>query len=104
MALLRSAELMIEKGFTYFVIMDGNTQTNYQAISSPSYARTTGTVDRYTNTFNAKTTFVGGSTTMIQSPTTTNIVVGFSKPPANENRMVFDAYQVFASLAPKYKK
>lgn len=103
MALLRSAELMLQKGFPFFVVMDGSSRMNYQTITSPVRANTTGTVDSYTNTFRAHTTFSGGNTTMIQSPTTTTVVMGFKEKP-DERGMVYESRQVFDSLAPKYKK
>lgn len=103
MALLRSAELMLEKGFPFFLIENGSSRTNYMTVTSPVRANTTGTIDANSNTFRARTTFSGGNTTMIQSPTTTNVVMGFKEKPESGG-IVFESRQVFDSLAPKYKR
>lgn len=103
MALLRSAELMLEKAFPFFVVVDGSSRINYQAITSPTRATTTGTIDNYTNTLRAQTTVSGGKTTMIQSPTSTTVVMGFKEKPEGRG-LVYESRQVFDALAPKYKK
>lgn len=103
MSLLRAAELMQESGYPFFIVMDERTRTDYTAITSPVQARTTGRIDPYSNTFNATTSYSGGGTTMIQSPTATTTIMGFKEDPKNGN-LVYEARQIYDSLAPKYKK
>lgn len=105
MALLRSAELMLEKGYPHFVIIDERSRVDTAVVNTPGQATTTGTINTYGNTayLNARTTYTGGSTLVVRKPTTTNTIMGFKEKPV-VNGLVYDSKLVYESLAPKYIK
>lgn len=104
LALLRSAELTLQNGFTHFVIVDGRSHAEYGTFTTPSVSTTTGSASLYGNTAfgSATTTTTGGQTFMIAKPSVTNTIVCFDGKP-NVAALVYDAQFVFRSLAKKYE-
>ena len=104
LALLRSAELTLQNGFTHFVIVDGRSHAEYGTFTTPSVSTTTGSASLYGNTAfgSATTTTTGGQTFMIAKPSVTNTIVCFDRKP-NVAALVYDAQFVFRSLAKKYE-
>lgn len=102
MTLLRSSELMLAKGFPFFVLINSASRTDYQAIANPGTAYTNGTVNQQTGQYRATTTMVGGGVTMIASPSSTNTVVGLKERPAN-GMPAYNTQMIYDSLAQKYK-
>jgi len=103
MALLRSAELTLNKGFTHFAIIDGRSRTDYSAFKTPTQSSTTGTISSYGNTsyLNAQTRTTGGQTFIAAKPSSTNTIICFNGKP-DSNSLVYDAQFIFNSLAAKY--
>tara|TARA_B100000795_G_C22551071_1_gene342529 strand:- start:194 stop:667 length:474 start_codon:yes stop_codon:yes gene_type:complete len=71
-ALLRSAELCLEKGYKYFVIIDENNSIKNSTIDTPVTANTSGSI--YGNSYNSNTTFSGGQSYNISKPGSTNTI------------------------------
>ena len=104
LALLRSADLTLQKGFKYFALVDSKNATSLSTYTTPVTANTTANVTAFGNTAygTATTTYSGGQTEFISKPSTSNLVVMFHEQP-QINGMVFDAEFLCQSMAPKYK-
>ena len=109
-ALLRSAELALENGFKYFVIVDAQQYSKNSTYATPTTATTrinANTYGRYGNntTYNAETygtattTVSGGQTYNISKPRTTNTIICFTEKPEG---FVYNAEFIAASLKQKY--
>lgn len=105
MALLRSAEVVSERGFTHFVMLDEQSHIEQKAFTTPIQARTTGTVSSYgtTSYVNARTQYTGGQTFTSNHPMVTNLVRAYKTAPQGEG-LVYSARFIIDSLGPKYKK
>jgi hypothetical protein len=104
LALLRSADLTLQKGFKFFALADSKNASTLSAYTTPVTANTTAHVTSFGNSAygTATTTYSGGQTTFIRKPSSKNIVVMFHDRPEIDG-MVFDAEFICQSLAPKYK-
>lgn len=104
MALLRSADLTIQKGFKFFALADAQSSASLSAYTSPTYTNTTAQASVYGNTAygTAQSVTSGGETNFISKPRNTNLVVMFADRP-NVAGMVFDAAFLCGQLAAKYK-
>lgn len=102
-ALLRSAELTLEKGYTHFGLTDSRSRIETDAFTTPSTSYTTGSAYGSGNYVygNATTRTYGGQTYFISKPSTTNIVVMFKGKPEVQG-MVYDAKFICHSLGQKY--
>lgn len=112
-ALLRSAELALENGYKYFVIVDAQQYSKDSTHTTPTRARTNINTNRYgsphsyggnTNyygntTGTATTTVTGGETYNISKPRTTNTIVCFSEKPEGFS---YNAEFVAKNLKDKY--
>jgi hypothetical protein len=103
LALLRCAEVVLQHGFTHFVITDGRTRMNQSSFTTPVQATTTGTVSTFGNTAHgsATTTMTGGQTVVTNKPSSTNTIVAFKGRP-DTGGMVYDAQFLYDSLSKKY--
>jgi hypothetical protein len=102
-ALLRSAEVALEHGFTHFVIVDSRDATTLNTWTSPSTSRTTIDLSTYGNMTHgtATTTHAGGEAVVWQKPSTSNTIVCFTERPPRVP-LVYDAMFLRASLRKKY--
>lgn len=99
LALLRSAEVTLQNGFAYFVIVnmaDNSTGANYV---TPTTTTATARVVGSTAYGNAST--YGGQSFYITYPNTTNTIICFKEEPAIQG-LVYDAKFVVASLKAKH--
>ncbi|MGW8461507.1 CC0125/CC1285 family lipoprotein [Pseudomonas sp. CLCA07] len=99
LALLRSAEVALQNGFAYFVIVnmaDDSTGTSYVA---PTTTQATATV--VGNTAYGTATTYGGQSFFFTYPNTTNTIVCFKEKPTTQG-LVYEARFVVASLKTKY--
>jgi hypothetical protein len=99
-ALLRSAEIAMENGFSHFVIAsmaDNSSGATYVTpINTQAYATSVGrTVYGTANTY-------GGQSFFITYPNTTNTIVCFKEKPDIQG-LVYEARFVVASIKAKYK-
>lgn len=102
-ALLRSAELALEHGFRYFVIIESKQEAKIETYTTPPTSYTTGSAYGYGNYAygSATTTTYGGQTYFISKPRATNTILCFKERPEN-NGLVFDAEFVTKSIKKKY--
>lgn len=112
--LLRSAELTMNSGFKYFVIVDANSYTSNSTYTTPTTATTNvnantyGTANTYGNntTYNANTygtattTVSGGQTYNISKPSSSNTIVCFKEKPATG--FSYNAEFIFKNITKKY--
>lgn len=114
--LLRSAELALDHGFRYFVIVDSKSTQDLSSYTTPTQTQTTvnaNTTGTYSNignfgTLNARTYGTattktsGGQTYLIRKPHTSNTIICFPNKPDN-NQFVYDARYLMKSIKDKYK-
>lgn len=113
--LLRTAEIMLEHGYEYFVVVDSVSEARAYTYTTPQTSTTTysGTVNAGTQTFgntstttgtvygSARTNTYGGQTRTVYKPRTNLIAVGVAEP-VDDGSLVFDARFLGASLRQKY--
>ncbi len=113
-ALLRSAEIALEKGYKYFVIVDAQQYSKNSSYTTPTTATTNvnantyGSAYGYGNSVNysgntygtATTTYSGGQTFHISKPRTTNTIVCFKEKPEGFS---YNAEFLAKSLKEKYE-
>ena len=111
--MLRSAEITLENGYTYFSIVDAQQHEQTGVNTTPTTSTTTvnantfGTANRFGNTVNysgntygtATTTTSGGQTFLISKPSTSNTIVCYSKKP---DGFSYNAEFIVQSLKSKY--
>ena len=104
LAMLRSADLTIEKGFRYFAFVDSRNSVSRSYSVNPTYSSTDVQAQAFGNTISAtaNTTTYGGGVETIEKPRTTNVVAMFIERPAL-NGMVYDAQFICSSLGSKFK-
>lgn len=112
-ALLRSAEIALEKGYKFFVISETQKYSIESTYTTPTTATTNlnsnsyGSAYHYGNNFNysgntygtATTTFSGGQTYNISKPRATNIIICFKDKPQG---FAYNAEFIINSLKAKY--
>jgi hypothetical protein len=112
--LLRSAELTIQSGYKYFVIVNANSYTSNSTYITPTIATTNvnansyGTANIYDNnaTYNentygtATTTVSGGQTYNISKPSSSNTIVCFKEKPTTG--FSYNAEFIFKNITKKY--
>ena len=104
LALLRSADLTLLKGYTHFGLADSRASTSNSTYTTPTTSATNFSGSTYGNSFSgrANTTIYGGNTVFISAPSTVNTVVMFKGQPAAASS-VFDASFICNSMAAKYE-
>ena len=96
-ALLRSAELTLEHGYRYFVLINESNSVSTASTTMPSHTQTTGNV--YGNSFDATSVTSGGQTINIRRPSSIITFRCFKEKPA---RSSFDAQFLYKSISTKY--
>ena len=102
-ALLRSAELTLEHGYTHFALAGSNTSSETSAVTTPTTSYTTGSAYASGGRVygNATTNTYGGQTIFISRPTASNTVFMFKGKPDIQG-MIFDAKFLYDSIRKKY--
>jgi hypothetical protein len=102
--LLRSAEIALENGYPYFVIVDEQQWTKSDSYTSPTQTTTTANVYSYGNSASgtANSTTTGGQTYNYAKPRTTNTIV-LVKDKDGVAGLTYDAQFLVTSLRKKYK-
>ncbi len=112
-ALLRSAEIALEKGYSYFVIVDAQQYSKNSTYTTPITATTNFDSNTYGSAYGsgnnvnysgntygtATTSFSGGETYNISKPRTTNTIACFKEKPKGFS---YSAEFVVKSLKAKY--
>jgi uncharacterized protein YceK len=103
-SLLRSAEVALEHGFRYFVIVESEKGSKLGTYTTPTTSYTTGSAYASGNYAygNATTTTYGGQTYLISKPRATNTILCFKDKPETGG-LVFDAQFVSNSIRQKYQ-
>lgn len=101
MALLRSADVMLQHGFTHFVIVEGRSREDVHAYTAP-LETTTKSSRRGNGDVVTRSTTTGGDTIVSTYPSTTNTVRGYTKKP-DVAGLVYDARFICGSLGRKYE-
>ncbi len=106
--LLRCAEVALENGYRYFIIIDEQAGTRTSAYTTPVTAQTYGTANVYGNsnyaqgTYSGTTYYSGGQTYIFHKPRTSNTIKCFKEKPENIPTMVYDADQVKNNIKSQY--
>ena len=112
-ALLRCADIAIENGYKYFVIVDEQQYARTSFVTTPTTATTTysgntqGSVTSFGNSANfnantygtARTVVYGGDTFVIVKPSTRNTIVCFKDKPEG---FAYNAETISVSIREKY--
>lgn len=103
LALLRSAELTLNNGYKYFIILNSEKYIDYSSHTSPKTYNTTFQANTYANqTYGiANTTSSGGNTIYFQRPSTDNTIQCFKDKP-NLNTVIYEAEFISKSIKTKY--
>lgn len=96
-ALLRSAELALENGFSYFALVDSQQYSKQGTYTTPTQTYATATA--YGNSAYGTATTYGGQTFLISKPRTTNTIYCFKEKPEG---FAFEAQFIIRSLRQKY--
>jgi len=104
LALLRSAELTLEKGYKYFFILSGRSDVEQSSYITPSNTVTTGSIQSYGNTayVNAQSQTYGGQVVNVAKPSSVNLIKLLANKPADPI-VAFDAAFICESIGTKYK-
>ena len=102
--LLRSAEVALENGYKYFIIIDGKSSTDTQAYTTPITSNTQGMVNMYGNqgSYSGTTYYSGGQTYIFHKPSTSNTIKCFKEKPENIPAMLYDAEQIAKNIKEQY--
>ena len=100
--LLRCAELTLESGYAYFVIIDASTFTKIQTYKTNEVSHTTGNAHVYGNNVygSSRTVKYGGDTEIISKPGASNTIVCFKEKP--EGTFSYNAKFIRQSISQKY--
>jgi len=101
-ALLRAAELGLEKGFKYFALLDESSSSKLSTFTTSGSAYTTGSASVIGNTatYSGHTTYTPGQTYLISKPHTGVLVRGFMSKP--DDIYTFEVEFLQQSLKRKY--
>ncbi|HQL41364.1 MAG TPA: hypothetical protein PLO93_03625, partial [Candidatus Omnitrophota bacterium] len=104
-ALLRCAELSLENGYKYFIIIDEKLETQTTSTTTPVTANTYGRVNMYGNqgSYSGTTYYSGGETYTFHKPSASNTIKCFKDKPQDSNMMVYDAEQIKQNIRKQYK-
>ena len=114
--LLRSAEVTLENGYKYFIIIDERSATSTSSYTTPVTAETRGSISGTTPvaigggvtvvgssaTYSGKTNYSGGQTYTFRKPSTSNTIKCFREKP-DISTMVYDAEQIERNLKRAYR-
>jgi len=95
-ALLRAAELTLEKGFDYFIIDDDENSQQTSVRTTPARSETKRTWK------GATTTYYGGNTYTTSKPRARKVIVCFKEKP-DWSGLIYDARFVVQSVKEKYE-
>lgn len=96
--LLRAAELMLENGYSYFIITDSGSSVETGSYTTPT--QTYGNANIVGNSVYGSSTTYGGQTYTYHKPSSAMAVVGYREKP--DYPMVYEAAFVAESIRSKY--
>lgn len=100
--LLRSAELTLQNGYAYFVIVDAGRYVTNSTYTTPTTTSTTASTYGASNYAygNAQSTTYGGQTYNISKPSSSNVILLLKEKPAST--FAYNAKFIYKSLTGKY--
>ena len=101
LALLRSADVTLQHGFSYFVIVEGRSREDVHTYTAP-VETTTKTSRRANGELVTRSTTTGGDTIVNTYPSTKNTIMAYAKKP-DVAGLVYDARFLCGSLGKKYE-
>jgi len=115
-ALLRCAEVALENGYKYFIILDEKSGITTSAYTTPVTAQTTtqtyGSVQgtaysnmytgSYSGTTHGTTSYSGGDTYVFHKPSTRNTIKCFKEKPEGVAGIIYDAEQLKTNIRKQY--
>ena len=103
LSILRSAELAMKNGYTYFGIIDNQSRIKRADFTTAQHSYTTANAAVYGNQIsgNAYTTTHGGQTIHMEKPITTKTIACFKEKP-DVQAFIYDAKFICSSLGSKY--
>jgi hypothetical protein len=101
--LLRCAELTLQNGYKYFVIIDAESYVSNSTYTAPTTTNTTANVYGTGNYAygNAQSTTYGGQTYNISKPSSSNVIYMLHEKP--ESTFAYSADFIYTSIAEKYE-
>jgi len=104
LALLRCAEVALNNGYKYFIILDEKSLIQTSSVTTPATANTQGTVNSYgtQGSYSGTTTYSGGQTYTYNKPSTSNTIKCFQDKPDNISTFVYDADQIRTNIKTQY--
>ncbi len=105
--LLRCAEVSLENGYKYFIIIDEKSETSAGSYTTPVTAQTSGTgfasggPGHAYGSYSGTTTYSGGQTYTFSKPSARNTIKCFKEKP-DLPTIVYDAEQVIRNLKNAY--
>jgi len=104
--LLRCAEVTLENGFSYFIIIEEKTDVRTYAYTTPTTAKTYGTVNYppnvYSTIYSETTEVSGGKTYTYKKPSGINTIKCFNGDPGPIAPIVYDARKVKSYIRKQY--
>lgn len=103
-AMLRAAEVALENGYKYFIVLDDKSGTQQYSYTTPVESHTSGTINTYGSsaTYSGRTSYSGGQTYNFNKPRSNLMIRCFKGKPENSLAMPFDARQVKNNLRLQY--
>ncbi len=102
-AFLRAAELTLNYGYEYFVILESDSSIATSTYTSPTYSQTTGNVRFYRSSAygSSRTTYYGGQTYNVSKPRVSLVIMCFKEKP-DIDATLFNANYLYDSVSQKY--
>lgn len=102
-SMLRAAEITLENGFKYFIVVDSKDDASLSTFTTPTTSQTTASAYGVGNHAygTAYTTTNGGNTFIISRPRVANTIVCFKEKPEDKG-IVYDADFLVDSIKKKY--
>jgi hypothetical protein len=103
-ALLRSAEVALENGYSHFIILDNESRIEQSSYTTPTTSHTQGSAHTTGNftSYSGNTTYSGGQTYNISKPGTTLTIKCFKDKPQDSSVFLYDAAQLKSNLRQRY--
>jgi len=108
-ALLRCAEVALENGYNYFIIVDEKSLNQTSSYTTPVTAQTYGTANVYGGqgyahgSYSGTTYYSGGQTYFFNKPSAVNTIKCFKEKPENMPTIVYDAKQIKGNIRKQYR-
>ena len=100
-ALLRSAEVAQQHGFSFFAVVDAENENRGSTMTTPVQTQTTAIPDS-TGKVTTITTTTGGETFVSHLPSTSNLIMCFREKPADFRGVIYEPAFLIRSIRDAY--